>query len=121
MGSVVLPHLNTGWHVDQAILSEDERVVVIRFGRDSDRDCMRQDEILYRIADKVKNFAVMQVDDYCPYMELTANPRCSYLCDLDLVSDFNAMYELVDPMTIMFFFRNSMYTLSASHPIICHG
>lgn len=32
MGSVVIPHLNSGWHVDQAILSEEERLVVIRFG-----------------------------------------------------------------------------------------
>jgi DIM1 family U5 snRNP protein len=48
MGSVVLPHLVTGWHVDQAILSEEERLVVIRFGRDWDPDCMRQDEVLYR-------------------------------------------------------------------------
>lgn len=59
MGSIVLPHLETGWHVDQAILSEEERVVVIRFGRDYSPDCMRQDEVLYRIADKVKNFAVI--------------------------------------------------------------
>ena len=58
MGSVVLPHLRTGWHVDQAILSEEDRLVVIRFGRDHDQDCMRQDEVLYKIADKVKNFAV---------------------------------------------------------------
>lgn len=48
MGSVVLPHLVTGWHVDQAIMSEEERLVVIRFGRDWDPDCMRQDEVLYR-------------------------------------------------------------------------
>ena len=48
MGSVVLPHLITGWHVDQAIMSEEERLVVIRFGRDWDPDCMRQDEVLYR-------------------------------------------------------------------------
>jgi hypothetical protein len=48
MGSVVLPHLVTAWHVDQAILSEDERLVVIRFGRDWDPQCMRQDEVLYR-------------------------------------------------------------------------
>lgn len=88
MGSVVLPHLKTGWHVDQAIMSEDDRLVVIRFGRDWDPDCMRQDEILYRIADKVKNFAVV------------------YLCDIDEVPDFNKMYELYDPLTIMFFFRN---------------
>ena len=59
MGSVVLPHLRTGWHVDQAIMNEDERLVVIRFGRDHDSDCMRQDEVLYRIADRVKNFAVI--------------------------------------------------------------
>lgn len=49
MGSVVLPHLVTGWHVDQAIMSEEERLVVIRFGRDWDPDCMRQDEVLYRM------------------------------------------------------------------------
>jgi len=112
MGSVVLPHLNTGWHVDQAIMSEEERLVVIRFGRDWDPDCMRQDEVLYRefcspstphlslsrvltdppahsgIADRVKNFAVV------------------YVCDIDQVPDFNKMYELYDPVTIMFFFRN---------------
>ena len=56
MGSVVLPHLRTAWHVDQAILSEEDRLVVciflickgymltifqvIRFGRDHDVDCM---------------------------------------------------------------------------------
>jgi len=107
MGSVVLPHLVTGWHVDQAILSEEERLVVIRFGRDWDPDCMRQDEVLYRmscrslpfhspfltnrsigIADRVKNFAVI------------------YVCDLDQVPDFKQMYELYDPVTLMFFFRN---------------
>jgi hypothetical protein len=59
MGSVVLPHLRTGWHVDQAIMNEEERLVVIRFGRDYEPDCMRQDEVLYKIADRVKNFAVL--------------------------------------------------------------
>ncbi|KAF7528576.1 hypothetical protein G7054_g10118 [Neopestalotiopsis clavispora] len=124
MGSVVLPHLTTGWHVDQAILSEEERLVCIRFGRDWDPDCMKQDgecgstcaslsvptvasfifvplwrkskltyyptrvEVLYKIAEKVKNFCVI------------------YLCDIDQVPDFNQMYELYDPCTIMWFFRN---------------
>jgi U5 snRNP protein, DIM1 family len=59
MGSVILPHLRTGWHVDQAIMNEEERLVVIRFGRDYEPDCMRQDEVLYKIADRVKNFAVL--------------------------------------------------------------
>jgi hypothetical protein len=59
MGSILLPHLQTGWHVDQAILSEPERLVVIRFGRDGNEACMKQDDVLARIADKVKNFAVL--------------------------------------------------------------
>ncbi|KAJ5582490.1 hypothetical protein N7535_001110 [Penicillium sp. DV-2018c] len=76
MGSIVLPHLQTAWHVDQAILSEEERLVVIRFGRDHDPDFLPAD------------FAVI------------------YLCDVDQVPDFNQMYELYDRMTIMFFYRN---------------
>jgi DIM1 family U5 snRNP protein len=49
---------------------------------------LMQDKVLYRIADKVKNFAVI------------------YLVDLDEVKDFNSMYELYDPMTVMFFHKN---------------
>ncbi|PKY01531.1 pre-mRNA splicing factor Dim1 [Aspergillus campestris IBT 28561] len=88
MGSIVLPHLHTAWHTDQAILSESERLVVIRFGKDGHPDCLRQDDVLAKVAEKVKSFAVI------------------YLCDIDEVPDFNSMYELYDPMTIMFFFRN---------------
>ena len=51
--SYMLPHLHNGWQVDQAILSEEERVVVVRFGHDWDPTCMQMDEILYKIADKV--------------------------------------------------------------------
>lgn len=74
--------------MDQAILSEDERLVIVRFGRDKDRQCMIMDELLYGIAEKIRNFAVV------------------YLCDIDQVPDFNQMYELYDPMTVMFFYRN---------------
>jgi hypothetical protein len=59
MGSIVLPHLRSGWHVDQAILSEEDRLVVIRFGKDGNPDCLRQDDVLSRIANAVQNFAVM--------------------------------------------------------------
>ena len=69
--SYMLPHLKNGWQVDQAILSEPERVVVIRFGHDWDSACMRMDETLYNIAEKVKNFAVV------------------YLVDITEVPDFN--------------------------------
>ena len=57
----LLPHLHSGWEVDQAILTEEDRVVMIRFGRDQDPTCMIQDEVLMGIAEKVKNFAVI----YC--------------------------------------------------------
>ncbi|XP_031297564.1 thioredoxin-like protein 4A isoform X3 [Camelus dromedarius] len=87
--SYMLPHLHNGWQVDQAILSEEDRVVVIRFGHDWDPTCMKMDEVLYSIAEKVKNFAVI------------------YLVDITEVPDFNKMYELYDPCTVMFFFRLS--------------
>lgn len=86
--SYELPHLHNGWQVDQAILDEKERVVVIRFGHDWDPDCIVTDEVLRGIAWKVKNFAVI------------------YLVDISEVPDFNKMYELYDPVTVMFFFRN---------------
>jgi U5 snRNP protein, DIM1 family len=65
--SYMLPHLHNGWQVDQvcllkvmqirniytdgpiiqAILAEEDRVVVIRFGHDWDPSCMRMDEVFY--------------------------------------------------------------------------
>ncbi|KAJ8517844.1 hypothetical protein ONZ45_g5015 [Pleurotus djamor] len=86
--SYFLPHLPSGWHVDEAIKSEEDRVVVIRFGHDWDTQCMVMDENLYAVAEKVQNFAVI------------------YLVDITEVPDFNKMYELYDPCTVMFFYRN---------------
>ena len=45
-------------------------------------------QILATTADQLKNFAVI------------------YLVDLSEIPDFNTMYELYDPCTVMFFFRN---------------
>jgi DIM1 family U5 snRNP protein len=84
----LLPHLHSGYAVDQAILNENDRIVVLRFGRDWVPECMMMDKTLSRIAELVKNFAVV------------------YLVDLDEVPDFNKMYELYDPVTVMFFYRN---------------
>lgn len=53
--SYMLPHLHNGWQVDQAILSEEDRVLVIRFGHDWDPTCMKMDEVLYSIAEKVSS------------------------------------------------------------------
>lgn len=87
MGSILLPHLHTAWHVDQAILSEERKVVVLRFGRAGDPAVMIMDEHLYKIADKIQNFASV------------------YLVDNKEVPDFNGMYEIYDECTVMFFWR----------------
>lgn len=71
--SYLLPHLHTGWAVDQAILNEEDRVVVIRFGHDYDPVCMQQDETLCKIAEDIKNFGAI------------------YLVDITEVPDFNTM------------------------------
>ena len=86
--SYLLPHLKSGWEVDQAIVGEEERLVVVRFGHDWDETCMLQDEVLAKTADRMKNWCVI------------------YLVDITDVPDFNGMYELYDPCTVMFFFRN---------------
>lgn len=44
--SYMLPHLFNGWQVDQAILSEEDKVVIIRFGHDWDPTCMKMDEVI---------------------------------------------------------------------------
>lgn len=70
--------------MDQAILSEEDRVVIIRFGHDSDAVCMEMDETLYKISVAVQNFAVV------------------YLVDITQVPDFNkvclALHEDLRPM-----------------------
>eukprot|EP01071_Lankesteria_metandrocarpae_P012275 Lankesteria_metandrocarpae@DN565_c0_g1_i1.p1 len=86
--SYMLPHLHSGWAVDQAIMTEEERLVCVRFGRDHDTECMKMDELLYKIAEDVKNFCAI------------------YLVDISVVQDYNVMYELYDPVTVMFFYRN---------------
>ncbi|KAJ1921427.1 U4/U6-U5 snRNP complex subunit dib1 [Mycoemilia scoparia] len=76
------------WQVDQAIITEEEKVVIMRFGHDWDSTCMVMDETLHRISEKIKNFAVI------------------YVVDISEVPDFNKMYELYDQCTVMFFYRN---------------
>lgn len=86
--SYMLPHLDNGWEVDQAIINEGEKLVVIRFGHDWDPQCMQMDEVMLKGAAKLRNYVVM------------------YVVDITKVPDFNTMYELYDPCTLMFFYRN---------------
>jgi Mitosis protein DIM1 len=54
------------------------------------KPCLWFLQILASVADKIKNFAVI------------------YLVDISECPDFNTMYELYDPCTCMFFFRNKV-------------
>lgn len=63
--SYMLNHLHTGYGVDQAILSEENKVVIIRFGHDWDPECMKMDEILYKASEKIKNFAIIYLVGLC--------------------------------------------------------
>lgn len=49
---------------------------------------MKMDEILFKVAEKVKQWVSI------------------YVVDIDQVPDFNKMYELYDPCTTMIFYRN---------------
>ena len=86
--SYLLTHLTNAWQVDQAILNEEDRLVVIRFGHDWDPECMQMDAVLASVADLVRRYAVI------------------YVVDLTEVPDFTEMYELYDACTVMIFFRN---------------
>lgn len=88
MTSRNLYHLHSGWHVDQAIVTEHEKLVVIRFGNDNSREAMLMDNLLLSVSEKVSNFVSI------------------YLVDIEEVTDFNEMYELTDPMCLMFFYQN---------------
>lgn len=114
--SYMLAHLFNGWQVDQAILSEEDRIVVsfvdvfdlnrlftaftfpfqvIRFGHDWDPTCMKMDEVLYTIAEKVKNFAVIYL---VSWMKLSIDGLVHDMflplflqVDITAVPDFNKM------------------------------
>eukprot|EP00835_Amoeboradix_gromovi_P005994 NODE_632_length_5775_cov_0.216702.p4 type:complete len:143 gc:universal NODE_632_length_5775_cov_0.216702:4087-4515(+) len=86
--SYLLYQLTNAWQVDQAIVSEESKLVVLRFGHNEHPDCLIMDDILSSIAERIKLFAAI------------------YLVDTRQVPDFNDMYELIDPFCIMVFFRN---------------
>ncbi|OQS03442.1 S-adenosyl-methyltransferase MraW [Thraustotheca clavata] len=77
---IIFKQVNDVVHASSLIFG----LVFMRFGHDHDPVCMQMDQVLAGIAEDVKNFAV----------------------DITEVPDFNTMYELYDPCTVMFFYRN---------------
>ena len=65
---LILALRNSGWAVDQAVIGELDRLVVIRFGQD-DQNCQQMDLALASIAgavhEKAVIFAVDTSEVYC--------------------------------------------------------
>ena len=80
--------LVNAWQVDQAILTEEEKIVVMRFGKTGTLECTLMDEVIRKAEPLLRRFVVF------------------YALDILTVKDFNAMYELYDDVCIMFFYRN---------------
>ena len=74
--------------VDETLLSETDRAIVIRFGRAADPHCQLADAQLLEAADEL------------------ASVMHAFTVELGDVPDFTAMYELHDPFSIMCFYRN---------------
>jgi DIM1 family U5 snRNP protein len=59
----LLTELESGWEVDSAILAEEARLVIIRFGLSDSDECKLQDETLLKIEDEIKNLAIVYIVD----------------------------------------------------------
>lgn len=89
MASSIEPRrLASAEHVDQTLLAERHRIVLIRFGRSGDPSSAAMDLLLHDIAYEVSLCCVM------------------FSVDLDEVREFTDVYELHDPCTVMCFYRN---------------
>mmetsp|Transcript_13170 Transcript_13170/g.38749 ORF Transcript_13170/g.38749 Transcript_13170/m.38749 type:complete len:156 (+) Transcript_13170:83-550(+) len=97
-GSNVLPRsIGSAEHVDQTLLAERQRMVLIRFGRGSDPSTVAADVILNEIAHELWLYCVI------------------YLVDIDEVPHFTGVFELYDPCTIMCFYRNHTVPIDLGH------
>ncbi|TPX66109.1 hypothetical protein CcCBS67573_g07938 [Chytriomyces confervae] len=80
--------LHSGTQVDDAILGEQDKLVIVRFGHGSNSSYISTDELLCSIAEAVAGIATI------------------YLVDTLEVPDFNKMYELKESCTLIFIYQN---------------
>lgn len=55
--------LESAWNVDKTIAIEEKKIVIIRFGRDSNLECRKMDAILEKVEYTISNFAVIYTVD----------------------------------------------------------
>ena len=49
--SYLIQQLNSGWEVDNAIMHEENKLVIIRFGKNTNSQCMQMDDVLFKVSD----------------------------------------------------------------------
>jgi len=80
--------LKSSLELDRAILNEKHRLIVIRFGDENDVETLYMDEVINKSIESLNNIAVF------------------YKMDLKTAEEVVSIYELIDPCSLMFFFRN---------------
>lgn len=84
--SLFLPKLETKKEVDQAIKTVEDKVLVLRFGRDTDTVCMQLDEIISKTSAHLSNMSTI------------------YLVDVDKVPVYTDYFDVsLIPSTVFFF------------------
>jgi len=86
--------LNTSIAVDETILSDDPRIIVMRFGSKSDAMCKHQDATIMRVAPRLQAKAVF------------------YLVDTVSTPELVQQYDLYDPCALMFFHKRKALDIS---------
>ncbi|KAK8813176.1 hypothetical protein WA158_002768 [Blastocystis sp. Blastoise] len=95
--SYILNKLTSKSEIDSVIRNVEDKVVVLRFGKDTDPVCMQQDDILFkceRLLSKMAQIYVIDVDDvpfYCQYFDITYIPSTIFF--------FNAHHMKIDAGT----------------------
>jgi len=92
--SFVLKKLNSKLEVDNAIKQTEDKVLVLRFGKDSDPGCLQCDDILAKTNDKLSNMSdiylvdVNKVAVYTQYFDVSYIPATIFF--------FNGQHMKVD-------------------------
>ena len=94
------PLVSATWF-DETLVSARKvnKLVVVRFGRSSDRLCQRCDVMLQQAVDVPEMASVLSL----------------YTVDVDAVPEFSYMYELYDPFAIMLFHQSKPIVVDAGH------
>ncbi|XP_041347822.1 thioredoxin-like protein 4B [Gigantopelta aegis] len=92
--SYLLPQLSTKAQVDEVIRKTEDLVLILRFGKQDDQNCLKLDNILAKASPELVNMAVIYLIDvedipvYMTYFDITLYPATIFF--------FNAQHMKVD-------------------------